>query len=60
MCEGLRGNVLGPLLLAEAKEHEVLGGMRVQAASEQGLSDSGWEFTKLLTKILNILLNFGP
>ncbi len=23
-------------------------------------NDSGWEFTKLLTQILNILCNFGP
>jgi hypothetical protein len=32
-------NVFQSFLLAQAEEHQVLGGVRVQAAREQGLSN---------------------
>jgi hypothetical protein len=39
MCQDFCRNVFQSFLLAQAEEHQVLGGVRIQAAREQGLSN---------------------
>jgi hypothetical protein len=57
MSEGLSGNVLRPLLLPEAEEHEVLGGVCIQPAGKQGLCDSVTEINLSLLYVSSREIN---